>query len=243
MNSIDLTPYTTVRLISDGCGGQNKNSILITMMCSWFVHAPDNIKKVQLVFPMTGHSFIPPDRMFGNVEKEIKRREVIVSPQEYIDIIGNFATVKKVGIDTVNFNWKSEVEQQIRKTITWHFGIKSCKRVYCTKDNGSNEKVVVQGECTYRLKANPEQAARSIIKRGRSLNNIRPVTIVKGISVGKEQKKANVNTLLLKHDGSDWRQNETLAFFRHVLDDPEVEVIGDNEQGCQRAEEMPCYQI
>ncbi|XP_046684501.1 uncharacterized protein LOC124373972 [Homalodisca vitripennis] len=244
LNSIDLTPYMTVRLISDGCGGQNKNSILITMVCSWFVNAPDNIKEVQLVFPMTGHSFIPPDRVFGNVEKEIKRCEVIVSPQEYIDIIGNFATVKKLGVDTVNLDWKSEVEQHIRKTSTWHFGIQSCRRVYFTKEsNGNNETVLVQGECTYRLKANPEQAARSIVKRGRSLNNIRPVTIVKGNSVGKEEKKADVNTLLLKHYGNEWRQNESLEFFRHVLDDPEVEVIGDDEEGCQRAEEMPCYQI
>lgn len=162
-----MTPYTTVRLISDGCGGQNKNSILITMVCLWFVIAPDNIKEVQLVFPMTGHSFIPPDRVFGNVEKEIKRCEVIVSPQEYIDIIGNFATVKKLGIDTVNLNWKSEVDQHIRRTGTWHFGIQSCKRVYFTKESNENNEttVLVQGECTYRLKANPEQAARSINKK------------------------------------------------------------------------------
>lgn len=69
------------------------------------------------------------------------------------------------------------------------------------------------------------------------------MTIVKGNSVGKEQKKADVNTLLLKHYGNDWRQNKTLEFFRHVLDDPEVEVFGEDEEGCQRVEEMPCYQI
>ena len=130
--------------------------------------------------------------MFGNVEKEIKRCEVIVSPQEYIDIIGNFATVKKLGIDTVNLNWKSEVDQYIRETGTWHFGIQSCKRVYFTKNENNETTVLIQGECTYRIKANPEQAARSITKRGRSLNNIRPVTVVKGNSVGKEQKKADV---------------------------------------------------
>ncbi|CAG9838697.1 unnamed protein product [Diabrotica balteata] len=81
LNSIvDLSPYKTIRLICDGCGGQNKNTILISMVAYWLSKAPGNIKEVQLVFPVTGHSFIPPDRVFGNIEKEIKKQENIVSP-------------------------------------------------------------------------------------------------------------------------------------------------------------------
>ncbi|XP_039278564.1 uncharacterized protein LOC120350175 [Nilaparvata lugens] len=60
LRSTDLTLYKKVRLISDGCGGQNKNSILVAMCHSWlWCFAPNNIEEVELVFPVTGHSFYP----------------------------------------------------------------------------------------------------------------------------------------------------------------------------------------
>nr|CAH7762377.1 unnamed protein product [Callosobruchus chinensis] len=195
LNSIDMTPYKTVRLICDGCGGQNKNSILISMVCSWFVNAPDHREEIQLIFPITGHSFIPPDRVFGNVEKEVKQREIIVNPNEYINIISNSATVKKLGEDVVNLNWKCEVQKYIR-----------------------------------------------IVKRGRSLDDIRPVSIAKGNSVTKEQKKVDVNSLLVNHYGDAWRQDANLDFFKHVIDDPEVEVYFDGEETCEPLEETPIHQ-
>lgn len=40
LNKTDLTNITTVRLISDVCGGQNKNSTIITMCCKWLLEHP-----------------------------------------------------------------------------------------------------------------------------------------------------------------------------------------------------------
>lgn len=51
LNKTDLTNITTVRLISDGCGGQNKNSTIITMCCKWLLEHP-LIKKIELVFEL-----------------------------------------------------------------------------------------------------------------------------------------------------------------------------------------------
>lgn len=55
-------------------------------MChSWLGRfAPDNIEEVELVFPITGHSFLPPDRVFGNIEREIKKLEEIIKPEEIV---------------------------------------------------------------------------------------------------------------------------------------------------------------
>ncbi|CAN7977714.1 unnamed protein product, partial [Ixodes persulcatus] len=51
-----------VRLVADGCAGQNKNSIVICMILWWLQNkAPPTISKVSLVFPVTDHIFLPPE--------------------------------------------------------------------------------------------------------------------------------------------------------------------------------------
>ncbi|CAH1960177.1 unnamed protein product [Acanthoscelides obtectus] len=61
-----------ITLVSDGCTGQNKNSIVLSMCAKWMLEAPSHIEKLQLIFPATGHSFLPPDRVFALIEKKIK---------------------------------------------------------------------------------------------------------------------------------------------------------------------------
>ncbi|CAH2088951.1 unnamed protein product [Euphydryas editha] len=63
-----------IRLVADGCGGQNKNSILIGMCCKWLLDN-GNIKSLEVIFPVTGHSFMPADRFFGVVEKKLRKME------------------------------------------------------------------------------------------------------------------------------------------------------------------------
>lgn len=71
LNSIDLSKFRTIRLISDGCSGQNKNSILIAMCSMWLMSkAPPHINEIEIDYPVTGHSFLPPDRVFGMIEKK-----------------------------------------------------------------------------------------------------------------------------------------------------------------------------
>lgn len=247
LNSCDLQPYNTVRLVSDGCGGQNKNSILTTMVGYWFYHcAPPNIVEVQLVFPMTGHSFLPPDRVFGNIEKDIRRHEVIASPEEYVKMIENFSTVKRLGEGVVNKNWKEAAEQNIKKPGSWHFGIQLCKRMYFTK-KGTDQRgaitILVQGETPYRVKGDEEIHAKSITKRGKSWELITPEVIPKGNYIAKVQKKEDVDCLLKKHYGENWREDDGLNFFKHVLDGPQVENRENDEEQCHVAEEVPTFQI
>lgn len=69
LNKTDLTDVTHVRL--DGCAGQNKKIIMISMCMRWILDNPQ-IKKIELVFPVTGHSSMPPDRVFGNIKKKFE---------------------------------------------------------------------------------------------------------------------------------------------------------------------------
>lgn len=88
--------------------GQNKNQTLICMCSKWLLDVPENIRNIEIVFPVRGHSFILTDRVFSNVEKEFKKCKVILNPTEYESIIGKISCVKKIGAACVVYDWKSE---------------------------------------------------------------------------------------------------------------------------------------
>lgn len=75
LTNSDLSEYETVRLFTDGCGGQNKNTTMIGMLMKWLVStAPQNIQEVQLFFPGPGHSYMPPDSFWAHRERLITDR-------------------------------------------------------------------------------------------------------------------------------------------------------------------------
>ncbi|KAH9379562.1 hypothetical protein HPB48_016415 [Haemaphysalis longicornis] len=65
-------PESKKCLVADGCAGQNKNSAMICTILWWLQNeVPAEVSKVALVFPVTGHSFLPPDRVFGRIKNDI----------------------------------------------------------------------------------------------------------------------------------------------------------------------------
>lgn len=70
-NVPDWTPYTAVHLIADSCAGQNKNTTILAMLPYWMLfYAPNTVKDVKLVFPVTGHSYIPPTESLVKLKKK-----------------------------------------------------------------------------------------------------------------------------------------------------------------------------
>lgn len=79
----DFLSYSTLRLCTDSCGGQNCNSIVIGMLSYFLTRvAPSNLKEVQLIFPITGHSFLTPDRVFASIKKKLRKLPVIIQPTD-----------------------------------------------------------------------------------------------------------------------------------------------------------------
>ncbi|CAG4939191.1 unnamed protein product [Colias eurytheme] len=93
LNGLDIpAEITTLRLFCDGCGGQNKNNHIIHMLLFWLHNnAPPHLRQINLTFPVRGHSFLPADRVFGRLEKEIRKFPVITTPKEYHKIFENHA--------------------------------------------------------------------------------------------------------------------------------------------------------
>ena len=85
-----------IMLFSDSCAAQNKNSAMIGALLH-FVQNSETFTTIEHIFPIRGHSYMPPDRVFGRMEKQLRRIEIITSPEEYYSIYEQHATVLKVG--------------------------------------------------------------------------------------------------------------------------------------------------
>ncbi|KAJ8728939.1 hypothetical protein PYW07_006635 [Mythimna separata] len=199
----------TVRLVADGCGAQNKNSIMVGMCSKWLTQAPHHIKTVELVFPIPGHSFIPPDQIFGLVEKEIKRMETILKPAEYIEIFNKYGTV--VLLNNVK-DWKTALGNINRPTGNWHFQFNQCKRFFL-KRNRSND-VYVRGEPNYNADIG---SYKSVLKRGKTFIDLNPDLVEKDKVAVKGDKIKDVDALLKKHFGDNWNSRDDLNFYKKVM--------------------------
>lgn len=159
----------TIRLVADGCGGQNKNYIIVGMCSKWLARdSPKNVNKIELVFPVVGHSFMPPDRVFGLIEKKVKARNRIVKPEEYRDIFSEHGTVILLGIDCNVYDWKAAAQNVLKTTSLWHFQFKPSKRFFLFK---SLKNVKVQGELNYRCEVG---TPKGVCKKGKHVSQIDP---------------------------------------------------------------------
>ena len=77
--------FKKLRIFVDNCAGQNKNIYMI-LNCLRLIHSRE-LHEITIEFMVSGHSFLPCDRAFGNIENKIKREPSINCPSEYQEII------------------------------------------------------------------------------------------------------------------------------------------------------------
>lgn len=211
----DLAGVQTVRLIADGCGGQNKNSIMLAMCSKWLVEsAPSNVKILELVFPIVGHSFIPPDRVFAQIEKEVRKRDTIVRPEEYLDIISQWSTVVRMGsMECQVYDFKSSMSSIMKDVGTWHFQFKKCKRFYIARSKNDGN-VIIKGDVNYRIS---DGVYKKVTRKNKLAKDIKPNIITKCQIKTNINKINDVKKLLRTHYGDEWQQVEMLKFYKTVF--------------------------
>ncbi|CAH2101311.1 unnamed protein product [Euphydryas editha] len=233
-----------VRLMADGCTGQNKNSMLIAMLSCWLTKdAPAQIHLVEVVFPVVGHSFLPPDRVFARIEKELRKLENIIKPKEYFDVVEKHSTAINVATTVQVCNWKTVVKDIFMITTKWHVPFSKCKRFYLKRASKSNDMVGVRGELHYRFESGQY---KSVCKKGKNMAMISPTAIPQGAQV-KPLKFRDVNKLLFTHFGDKWRDLEILEYYNRVLPStqeiPDENMVDDidflEESVCEEQEESP----
>lgn len=222
LSHTDLTPYKRVRLVAGGCAARNKNSIIVTALLKWFDElAPNNIVDIELIFPITGHAFIPPDSVFTRIDREVRKKETIVNPDEYLEIIGEFATVRKVGVDVPVFDIEAAMDEVMKPSSEWLFSVSQVKRILLRKNCSSIE---MKGELFYTCDA--AKFSRGYCKAGRSLRHLL-FSKIEDMNVISNEKKEDLEKLLEKHFGADWRALPRLNFFVYLLN---VDIVSDAEE-------------
>lgn len=99
---IELSPENypkTLNLFSDSCSAQNKNKYMITTLLYYVNYKITIFYEVNHIFPVRGHSYMPPDRVFGRIEQKLRKKENIVSPNEYYEVFKEQSTVFVYGKD------------------------------------------------------------------------------------------------------------------------------------------------
>lgn len=225
----DLSKVSKIRLCADGCGGQNRNTTMIGM-CIYFLQtvAPPNIKEIELVFPIRGHSFLPSDRLFGIIEKKLKKMPVITNPHDYIGVFDEFGTVIKLESCGVK-DWKQAAKESLKNVQSWHFKFSLAKRFFIEKQK--NMSITVRGEKHYNV---DEGEAKSAFKRGKKKLFL-PSDIAKGVSVNPKKIK-DIQALLVAHFGVNWEEDDNLVFFKTFLDTERASLM-DSQAGAETSEE------
>nr|CAH7725051.1 unnamed protein product [Callosobruchus chinensis] len=72
--------------ISDNCAGQNKNWALVSV---WLhLLAKGVFQEIIHIFPQVGHTMLPCDRDFDQVEKHVTRHcQYIYSPDQWLEVL------------------------------------------------------------------------------------------------------------------------------------------------------------
>lgn len=217
LTSLNLENVTTLKLFCDGCPGQNKNITMVGMLMQWLYMTNSAVQEIHVIFPIVGHSFLPPDRIFGRIEKRVRKKEVIIDPKEYRSIFSEYATVLEMEKEIDIFDWKKAVQTTVKPPAQWHFQFSVAKRISLKKIEKSAAKTVfVKGEVNYRSDLGQY---KSILKKGKSLASITPDPLPKKVPV-KQEKLTDVDNLLKKHFGPDWRNlnDVDLTFYKNVID-------------------------
>lgn len=231
-----LEDVETLRLFCDGCGGQNKNQHLLHSLMFWLVHkAPSSLKRIQLVFPVRGHSFLPADRVFARIEKDLRKVAIITKKEQYCEMYSKHGNVRTLGED-----WNLYDVKKLSQYLKPINGIQNMKRIYFKRSQNHRQcllktfdNFVFEGaECYI-----------SYLKKGRTF----PATL-ESIALGNKissEKKRDITNLLVKQFGEAWRDFEDLDFFKTLLDeerptlgieqfqaDPQIEICDCCEEDC-----------
>ena len=134
-------------------------------------------------FPVRGHSFLPADRVFGRIEQEIRKKDCILLPAEYDEILSHHGTVLKYKED-----WSVSQYREAANT-NWSAGRGGLKISDCRVIRIANEKVHAKETFSGNF------IGYKVLKKGRTWERI-AVAPAGDISCVKEEKKTDVRALL-----------------------------------------------
>ncbi|KAF0683858.1 Serine/threonine-protein phosphatase, partial [Aphis craccivora] len=100
---------------SDSCGGQNRNIKIVLLMKTLFNNT--ELETITLKYLYPGHSFLPNDRNFSDIESALKHQQRLYTPDDYIHIMKTCK--KKNPLKVIKMNKEDFVStENLEKKIT-----------------------------------------------------------------------------------------------------------------------------
>lgn len=237
LKSLELTGIAQIRLFCDGCGGQNKNSHIIHMLIFWLLrYSPDNVTEIVITYPVRGHSFMPADRVFGRVEKVLRKNPTILSKEDYVSYYLKAGNVKLLGKDWKIFDIK-ELQNYLNKIA----GISDLKRISIQKKpthKTGEIKILIACFQHYRFEAQSE-VCKPVFKRGKTLKHFSLSEVQLRDNI-PQKKIQSVKQLMEKQFGKEWESDKNFEWYRNLLcenkEQNNEEEDMDNECDCLEEE-------
>ena len=121
--------FNNFEFYCDSCPGQNKNQMLFSM----FAYFTLKYKRIITVtFPERGHSFLPSDRAFAQVEKKKRTKDKLLIQKDYESIFTQVGSVKVLNFDFKFLDWS------VTKKYIERLKIKKIRKIRVITFNGEN---------------------------------------------------------------------------------------------------------
>lgn len=116
-------------LWSDSCGGQNRN-IKIVLMLKSILAQHSSLKIIYMKYLISGHSFLPNDSDFGDIESALKYQPRIYTPDDYKSIMQTCRKKNKLivhnmqredffGVEELQRNITNRTIDKDKKKVSW----------------------------------------------------------------------------------------------------------------------------
>ncbi len=136
----------------------------------------------EYVFPIRGHSFLPVDRVFGRIEQQVRKKETILMPEEYYEILHNHGNVHIYWQHWKAYDFKAETQVFVKTQKS--FKLSDARMLELRNDQPGFKAVY-----------NSEYCFHSILKRGKKWANFKPSQLPNESTV-KDAKRKDVLNLL-----------------------------------------------
>lgn len=144
------------------------------------------------------------------MRKVIKKKNVLINPNEYIEIFSEFGTT--IPLADKIYDWKQSVNYIFKLPGQWHFKFHKSKRILFRRSKNMDN-VLIKGEPNYNIDVNNY---KSICKRNKMVRDIRCPSAVPIHSRVSVLKLIDVHKLLKKHFGDEWQTNQALEFYKNI---------------------------
>lgn len=234
LNACDFTGKNRLKLFCDGCSGQNKNNNVLHALMHFLATHEGPLKQITLTFPVRGHSFLPCDRVFGRVERLLRKKPTIIEKNEYYEEYGKVGIVKLLGTDWALFDIK-----ELGKSLKNLDMISEKKRIIIDrKVSRGKVGITVFGNEFYRFEAEGMKKY-TLLKKGISWVNIlnKPLQELPLVNHISADKKKDVDQLLTILFEKDWKNDEKLVWYTKIITECPTSETTNEEVFCECLED------